>query len=77
MGATRQYSGTAGRVENYQIGVFPVYASAKGRTFIDRELYLPRQWTEEDQRRRVANVPEDFKRLTSWGKTGNYEVDLP
>ncbi|MCZ2404965.1 transposase [Paenarthrobacter sp. Z7-10] len=44
-GVARQYSGTAGRVENCQIGVFLTYATAAGRTFLDRELYLPREWT--------------------------------
>ena len=43
-GVARQYSGTAGRVENCQIGVFLGYASPAGRTFLDRELYLPKAW---------------------------------
>ena len=44
-GVARQYSGTAGRVENCQIGVFLAYASGKGHALIDRELYLPKEWT--------------------------------
>jgi SRSO17 transposase len=40
-GVQRQYSGTAGRTENCQIGVFAAYASARGRVLVDRELYLP------------------------------------
>jgi SRSO17 transposase len=44
-GGARQYSGTAGRVENCQIGVFLAYASAKGHALIDRELYLPQEGT--------------------------------
>ena len=44
-GVQRQYSGTAGRVENCQLGVFLAYATSKGRTLIDRELYLPKSWT--------------------------------
>ena len=44
-GVARQYSGTAGRVENCQIGVFLAYASAQGHALIDRELYLPKEWT--------------------------------
>src|SRR5918998_2505699 len=44
VGVQRQYSGTAGRIENCQIGVFLAYASAAGRTFLDRELYLPKEW---------------------------------
>ena len=43
-GVKRQYSGTAGRIENCQIGVFLAYASQKGRAFLDRELYLPQEW---------------------------------
>ena len=43
-GVQRQYSGTAGRIENCQIGVFLAYAGAKGRTLLDRELYLPQVW---------------------------------
>jgi SRSO17 transposase len=53
-GVARQYSGTAGRIENSQIGVFLAYATPAGRTFIDRELYLPKAWTED--RRRCAEA---------------------
>ncbi|HLI57932.1 MAG TPA: IS701 family transposase [Actinomycetota bacterium] len=59
VGVQRQYSGTAGRRENCQIGVFLSYASAKGRTFLDRELYLPQQWVGDAERRCEAGVPED------------------
>ena len=55
----RQYSGTAGRIENSQIGVFLAYACARGRTLLDRELYLPQVWTEDRERRREAGVPEE------------------
>lgn len=58
VGVQRQYSGTAGRIENCQIGVFLAYAGPKGRTFIDRELYLPREWAEDAKRREEAGVPE-------------------
>lgn len=58
VGVQRQYSGTAGRVENCQIGVFLAYASAKGRTFLDRELYLPKEWAADAARRQEAAVPE-------------------
>ncbi|GAC1397138.1 MAG: hypothetical protein NVSMB56_12150 [Pyrinomonadaceae bacterium] len=44
VGVQRQYSGTAGRIENSQIGVFLAYATKQARTFIDRELYLPQEW---------------------------------
>ena len=58
VGVQRQYSGTAGKVENYQIGVFLAYGSRRGRTFLDRELYLPRVWAEDGERRWEAGVPE-------------------
>jgi SRSO17 transposase len=58
VGVQRQYSGTAGRIENCQIGVFLAYASARGRTFLDRELYLPKEWAADCERRREAAVPE-------------------
>lgn len=58
VGVQRQYSGTAGRIENCQIGVFLAYASPKGRTFLDRELYLPEEWAHDRQRRQEAGVPE-------------------
>ena len=58
-GVQRQYSGTAGRIENCQIGVFLAYASSKGRTLLDRELYLPQVWAEDWERRREAGVPEE------------------
>jgi SRSO17 transposase len=57
-GVQRQYSGTAGRTENCQIGVFAAYASAKGRALVDRELYLPKSWTEDSDRCRTARIPE-------------------
>lgn len=59
VGVQRQYSGTAGRRENCQIGVFLSYASPKGRAFLDRELYLPRDWANDQERRREAGVPEE------------------
>jgi SRSO17 transposase len=58
VGVQRQYSGTAGKVDNCQLGVFLAYASAKGRAFIDRELYLPRSWTNDPVRCWAARVPE-------------------
>src|SRR4051794_34531180 len=56
-GVARQYSGTAGRIENCQIGVFLGYASPKGRAGVDRALYLPRQWADDQERREAAGVP--------------------
>ena len=57
VGVKRQYSGTAGRTENCQIGVFLAYASPRGRTFLDRELYLPKAWAADRPRRDEAGVP--------------------
>jgi SRSO17 transposase len=57
VGVARQYSGTAGRTENSQVGVFLVYASPRGRAFLDRALYLPAAWTEDARRRAEAGVP--------------------
>jgi SRSO17 transposase len=57
VGVKRQYSGTAGRIENCQIGVFLAYASPHGHAFLDRELYLPQDWADDPARRREAGVP--------------------
>lgn len=59
VGVQRQYSGTAGRVENCQLGVFLAYASPAGRALIDRELYLPKSWIGDQQRCADAGVPAD------------------
>jgi SRSO17 transposase len=59
VGVARQYSGTAGRVENCQVGVFLGYASRYGHALIDRRLYLPKAWTEDGERRGKASVPQD------------------
>jgi SRSO17 transposase len=58
VGVQRQYSGTAGRIENCQIGVFLAYASPHGRAFLDRALYLPQAWAADAARRAEAGVPE-------------------
>jgi SRSO17 transposase len=58
-GVQRQYSGTAGRIENCQVGVFLAYAGPDGRAFLDRELYLPQGWSEDADRRAEAGVPAD------------------
>jgi SRSO17 transposase len=57
VGVQRQCSGTAGKLDNCQLGVFLAYASAKGRAFIDRELYLPKAWSDDPERCRAARVP--------------------
>lgn len=59
VGVARQYSGTAGRVENCQVGVFAAYASRLGHALIDRRLYLPKVWAEDRARRARAKVPEE------------------
>jgi SRSO17 transposase len=64
VGVQRQYSGTAGRVENCQIGVFLAYASSRGRTFLDRELYLPKEWAADMGRREEAGIPADVEFAT-------------
>ncbi|WP_413810675.1 IS701 family transposase [Streptomyces sp. OE57] len=58
-GVQRQYSGTAGRTENCQIGVFAAYATTRGRALVDRELYLPKSWTEDRERCRAAKIPDE------------------
>lgn len=58
VGVQRQYSGTLGRTDNCQIGVFVSYASPFGRTLLDRELYVPRSWSEDPHRCRRAGVPD-------------------
>src|SRR3981081_2110367 len=55
----RRYTGTAGRIENSQVGVFLTYTTQVGHTLIDRELYLPRSWTGDTDRCAAAGVPED------------------
>jgi SRSO17 transposase len=57
-GVARQYTGTAGRIENAQVGVFLAYASRHGTAFLDRALYLPEEWTDDPRRCEHAGVPE-------------------
>ena len=59
VGVARQYSGTAGRIENCQIGVFAAYASRFGHALVDRRLYLPKGWAEDRERRSKASVPDE------------------
>ena len=56
-GVQRQYTGTAGRIENAQVAVYLGYATAAGHALIDRELYLPRSWTDDPARCRAAGIP--------------------
>ncbi len=57
-GVARQYTGTAGRIENAQVGVFLAYASRHGTAFLDRALYLPKEWTDDPGRCAEAGIPE-------------------
>jgi SRSO17 transposase len=59
VGVQRQYTGTAGRIENAQVGVFVAYASPRGRALVDRRLYLPTSWTDDPDRCAAAGVPAD------------------
>src|SRR5674476_1321193 len=58
-GVARQYTGSAGKITNCQIGVFAAYVSRHGHAFIDRALYLPKEWTDDSARMNAAHVPAD------------------
>ncbi len=64
VGVARQYTGTAGKRENCQVGVFLCYSSEKGAAFIDRALYLPQEWAEDSARREEGGVPKDVRFAT-------------
>lgn len=64
VGVQRQYTGTAGRIENAQVAVYLVYAAPTGYAFIDRALYLPRAWTDDPGRCAAAGVPEETRFAT-------------
>jgi SRSO17 transposase len=64
VGVQRQYTGTAGRIENAQVAVYLTYAGDRGHAMIDRELYLPKSWTEDPERCAEAGVPEDIEFMT-------------
>lgn len=64
VGVQRQYTGTAGRIENAQVGVFLTYTTKVGHTLIDRELYLPACWTDDPDRCAQAGVPADTEFAT-------------
>src|ERR687886_2080058 len=59
-GVQRQYTGSAGKITNCQIGVFAAYVSDRGHAFIDRQLYLPKSWADQPDRRRDTHVPDDL-----------------
>lgn len=60
----RQYTGTAGRIENAQVAVYAVWATPRGHGFIDRELYVPESWTDDPERCAAAGLPDDLKFAT-------------
>lgn len=60
VGVQRQYTGTAGRIENSQVAVYLIYSATAGHAAIDRRLYVPRSWTQDRERCRAAGVPEDL-----------------
>ena len=60
VGVQRQYSGTAGRIENCQLGVFLAYTAARGHAFLDRALYVPAEWAGDSPRRNAAEMPEEI-----------------
>jgi SRSO17 transposase len=64
VGVQQQYSGTAGRIENSQVGVFLSYASPRGRALIDRRVYLPKSWTDDRYRCTAAGIPDEVKFAT-------------
>jgi len=63
-GVARQYTGSAGKITNCQIGVFASYVSRRGHAFIDRGLYLPKEWTADARRMKAAHVPDDVRFAT-------------
>src|SRR5215213_9710902 len=64
VGVQRQYTGTAGRIENAQVAVYLTYAAPRGHALIDRELYLPKSWTDDEERCTEAGIPADIEFLT-------------
>jgi SRSO17 transposase len=81
-GVARQYTGSAGKVTNCQIGVFAAYASRHGHAFIDRTLYLPKPWASDPARRAAAHVPAEVGFATKPQLAGSMiqraiEADVP
>ena len=63
-GVQRQYTGTSGKIDNCQLGVFLAYATGRGHALIDRELYLPASWTGDPERCAAAGIPEETEFAT-------------
>lgn len=76
VGVTRQYCGTLGKVANCQLGVFVAYVSEQGHALLDKRLYLPREWTDDPDRCRAADVPEavDYQSITELGLSMLHQV---
>src|ERR1700731_1591558 len=70
-GVSRQYTGSAGKITNCQIGVFAAYVSRHGHAFIDRTLYLPKAWTDDPVRMAAAHVPDGTTFATKPGLAVN------
>ncbi|WP_445529928.1 IS701 family transposase [Streptomyces cyslabdanicus] len=72
----RQYTGTAGRIENSQVALCLVYVGERGHTAVDRELYIPRSWTRDPERCRAAGIGEDtvFATKPELARTGDRTV---
>ncbi len=64
MGVARQYCGASGKIDNCQVGVFLSWQTSKGHALIERALYLPKEWSEDAERRRAAGVPADVEFAT-------------
>lgn len=83
VGVQRQYTGTAGRIENSQVAVYLVYAGERGHAAVDRELYIPRSWTCDPDRCRAAGLASDsvfatkpeLVRNGSWTPAGGHPVE--
>ena len=82
VGVKRQYSGTAGKIENCQVATFLSYVSGRGQVLLDRRLYLPEEWAEDRERRARAKVPKEVVFQTKPQQAGEmlkhaWELDVP
>jgi SRSO17 transposase len=75
VGVQRQYSGTAGRIENAQVAVYLTYAAPRGHALIDRALYLPRSWAEDPDRCNGAGIPQDDRAFATKPTTARALID--
>lgn len=78
VGVQRQYTGTAGRIENTQVGVVLAYASSRGRALIDRRLHLPEHsWCQDTERRTRAGIPDQVEFATKPTPAGQMIAQAP